>query len=62
MPTSTPRARMVLKLDGLKVETLVMPASAPIRAVTTSNTCPTRCDTEYDCSRDPYCDTINVYC
>jgi hypothetical protein len=49
MPTTTLRKKTVLKLDTLKVETLVMPAAAPIKAVTTSNTCPTRCDTDFDC-------------
>lgn len=41
--------KITLNLDALKVETLEMPVSPPMRAVTTSQTCPTRCDTEYDC-------------
>jgi hypothetical protein len=32
------------------VESLVMPATAPVKAVTTSNTCPTWCDTDFQCS------------
>lgn len=50
MLTKTPRKRLVLALDALKVQSLVMPASQPVRAVTTSQTCPTKCDTEWDCS------------
>lgn len=49
MPATTLRKKTTLKLEALKVETLAMPAAEPMRAVTTSNTCPTRCDTEFDC-------------
>jgi hypothetical protein len=43
--------KMTLKLDALRVQSMVMPAAAPIRAVTTSETCPTKCDTLEVCSR-----------
>jgi len=64
MQTKTLRKKM--KLDTLKVESMVMPAAAPIRAVTTSATCPTRCDTEAECS-NVYCDEslqfdCSMYC
>ncbi len=67
MQTMTPRKKMTLKLDTLKVDTLVMPAAAPIRAITTSQTCPTRCETDYnctigDCTQDTACDRCTWYC
>ena len=49
MQTKT-RKKMRLKLDTLKVQSMVMPAAAPIRAVTTSQTCPTKCNTYEVCS------------
>jgi hypothetical protein len=49
MPTKTLK-KMTLKLDTLKVQSMVMPGTAPIRAVTTSQTCPTKCDTIEVCS------------
>lgn len=52
MQTKTPRKKMTLKLEALTVQSLVMPATAPTRAVTTSNTCPTRCNTEFECSNE----------
>jgi hypothetical protein len=53
MHTKTPK-KMTLNLDVLKVQSMVMPANSPIRAVTTSQTCPTRCDTHEVCSNE-YC-------
>lgn len=50
--------KMTLKLDALKVQSMVMPAAAPIRAVTTSETCPTKCDTREMCSND-FCVTYS---
>ncbi|HEV3052735.1 MAG TPA: hypothetical protein VGX50_20645 [Longimicrobium sp.] len=44
---------MTLNLNALKVQTLVMAGATPIRAVTTSMTCPTRCFTDFDCSTRP---------
>ena len=58
---ATTLKKKTLKLDALKVETLVMPASVPIRAITTSDTCPTRCDTEYDCGETAAIDCTR-YC
>ena len=55
MLTKTPRKKMTLNLNALKVDTLVMPAAAPIRAVTTSQTCPMNCDTETDPRNTQYC-------
>lgn len=49
--------RITLDLNALNVESLEMPAAATGRAVTTSQTCPTRCDTEFDCSYD-YCTNV----
>ena len=62
MHMKTRRKKMVLKLDALKVETLVMPAATPIRAVTTSHTCPTRCDTEFECSNADCPDSMMNVC
>lgn len=51
MQTKTVK-KMTLKLDALKVQSMVMTAAAPIRAVTTSQTCPTKCDTHEVCSNE----------
>jgi hypothetical protein len=55
MPTKTLPRKMTLNLNMLKVETLAMPASEPIRAVTTSQTCPRRCDTDLECTNYEGC-------
>jgi len=49
------RRKNVLNLDTLAVQSLVMPGPAPMRMVTTSQTCPTRCDTEFDCTNADTC-------
>lgn len=62
MTTKPRRHKITLKLDALKVETLVMAASAPIRAVTTSQTCPTRCETLEECSNEYCANTVQADC
>jgi len=66
MPTTTMRPKMKLNLNALKVDTLVIP-STPIRAITTSQTCPTRCETDFDCTigdctQDTACVQCTRYC
>lgn len=61
MHTKTPK-KMTLNLDVLKVQSMVMPANFPIRAVTTSQTCPTRCDTHEVCSNEYCAAHSDTYC
>ncbi|HST57704.1 MAG TPA: hypothetical protein VLK84_03380 [Longimicrobium sp.] len=41
--------KLTLNLDALKVESMEMPPAQALRAVTTSQTCPTLC---FHCSTD----------
>lgn len=61
MQTTTPK-KMTLTLDALKVQSLYMPAQAPIRAVTTSQTCPMKCDTYEVCSNEMCNDSREFNC
>lgn len=51
--------KIKLNLDALRVESMEMPAIAYSR-VTTSQTCPTRCDTDYDCSNGCNADATGI--
>lgn len=54
--------KIKLNPDALRVDSLEMPASAAGLLVTTSDSCPTRCDTDFDCSTDCSLDMCSEAC